>query len=127
MSDEKKKVLVIDDDQDVRDMCRIVLEGAGLRVECAADAAEGKRMAASESPDVIILDIMMEEADSGLRLAEALHRELPAVPVMLLSSIVDAGAQVFDLGSVPVARCLNKPLTAAQLVAETKALLARKP
>lgn len=117
-----KKVLVIDDDVDVHEFCRLVLEPLGFRVAGATSAAEGRKLAAAEPPDVIVLDIMMEEAESGLDLAQWLAGALPRVPVMLVSSILDAGAQVFDVSSVPAAVRLNKPLSHQVLIDNVRAL-----
>lgn len=118
----EKKVLIIDDDVDIREFCRLVLEPLGYKVAGAGSAAEGKKLASSEAPDVIVLDIMMEEAESGLHLARWLATEHPRVPVMLVSSILDAGAQVFDISSVPAAVRLNKPLSHQELIDNVRAL-----
>jgi DNA-binding response OmpR family regulator len=119
-------ILVIDDDPDIRDLCCLALEPAGYRVVCAATGAEGRKMAEAERPDIIILDIMMEEADSGLHLAHWLHESLPGVPVMLMSSIIEVGATVFDINAVPAALRINKPLPPGELVDWVRKLLARK-
>ncbi|MDD5308305.1 MAG: response regulator [Deltaproteobacteria bacterium] len=120
---EQKKILVVDDDPDLCDLYRMALEPEGFAVLSAGSAAEGQKRAVADKPDLVILDIMMEEAQSGITLAHWLAREYPQVPVMLLSSIIDAGAQVFDIGSVPAALCVNKPLTPQQLIASVKSLL----
>jgi len=122
----EKTILVIDDDSDVHELCRISLKAAGVRVVCASSAAEGKALTASERPDGVILDIMMEEADSGLHLARWLRDEHPAIPVMLMSSILDAGAEVFDIFSVPAAMRVNKPLSPKEITAQVQSMIARK-
>lgn len=124
--DSKKKILVIDDDPDILEICRIALEPAGYGVTGAPSAAEGKAAVGATAPDFVILDIMMEEADSGLQLAHWLHEQHPDLPVMLMSSILNAGAAVFDINSVPAAIRVNKPLSPKEIVAQVTDLLERK-
>lgn len=53
------KVLVIDDDGDIRDFLALVLEGAGHRVVAAADGAAGLALAGAENPDLVLMDLSM--------------------------------------------------------------------
>jgi len=121
---EGKKILVVDDDPDIQLSCRIVLEGAGYTVVSALSSADGKRMVDSELPDVLLLDIMMEDADSGLQVANWMGEHHPKIPVMVLSSIADAAGQVFDTSSLPVADMVNKPIAADELLAKVARMLA---
>ena len=125
MSNEKT-ILVVDDDSDVHELCKISLKPAGFRVVCASSVAEGKSLTESERPDGIILDIMMEEADSGLHLARWLNEEHPGIPVLLMSSILDAGAEVFDILAVPAAMRVNKPLSPKEITTQVQNMIARK-
>src|SRR2546423_11418684 len=80
-------VLVVDDDEDIRDSIQSLLELKGHRVATAADGAEGlARMRSGAPPDVVILDLMMPgmngEEFRALQLAD---RALAAVPVIVLS------------------------------------------
>jgi DNA-binding response OmpR family regulator len=119
-------ILVIDDDPDIRDLCCLALEPAGYRVVCAATGADGMKLAEEDRPDLVILDIMMEEPDTGLHLAHWLNGSLPEVPVMLMSSIIEVGATVFDINAVPAALRVNKPVPPGELVEWVRKLLARK-
>jgi DNA-binding NarL/FixJ family response regulator len=79
----------------------------------------------AERPDVMLLDIMMEAADSGLRMAEWMAEHHPTTPVMVLSSIADAAGQVFDTSALPVADIVNKPIAADDLLAKVASMVAR--
>ncbi len=123
---EKTRVLVIDDDPDIHAFCTLVLEAAGYAVTVAASAAEGRTAMAVVLPDVVILDVMMEQADAGFDVAQWFAREYPAVPVLMLSSIADAADSLFDTSSLGVADLVNKPIAPEELLAKVQRLLARR-
>ena len=120
---ETKRILVIDDDVDIREFCRIVLESAGYDVLLASGATEGLALVKSEHPDLAVLDIMMEESDSGFQLAATLGQEAAQLPIIMLSSIADAAHQVFDTTLLPVKELVNKPISAEDLLAKVAKLL----
>ncbi|NMB73611.1 MAG: response regulator [Myxococcales bacterium] len=119
------KILVIDDDADIRSACRIVLEKAGYAVREAPTAGDGRRQIEKERPDLIILDIMMEESDAGIQLARWLAEKHAGLPVIMLSSIADAAEQTFDTSTLKVAELLNKPVAPQILLESVKRLLIR--
>jgi DNA-binding response OmpR family regulator len=122
---DKQTILVIDDDPDVHDFCRMVLENAGYAVELAATGAEGRAKAAAAPPDLVILDVMMEQADAGFEAAKWFAAEHPGLPVLMLSSIADAADSLFDTSSLAVADLVNKPITPQDLLSKVERLLAR--
>lgn len=69
-----KRVLLVDDDADVREAVRVILEGAGFVVETASSAQEAMARLVGQSYDLAVLDLMMEESDSGVQVAQALRR-----------------------------------------------------
>jgi CheY-like chemotaxis protein len=121
---ERKKILVIDDDPTICMVCRTVLESGGYQVFTAATASEGLSLADSERPDLVILDIMMEEVDSGFQAARTLQARQPGLPILMLSSIAGASSQVFDTSSLPVKQLLDKPIEPALLLRKVSHLLA---
>ncbi|MBN2360824.1 MAG: response regulator transcription factor [Deltaproteobacteria bacterium] len=123
---ESKKILVVDDDPDIQKFCRTILEKEGYAVVPALSAAEGQRLAQSERPDLVVLDIMMEASDSGFHLAGWLSEQSPGLPVLMLSSIADAAGQVFDTSTLPVAELIPKPIEPKELIAKIEKLLARR-
>lgn len=83
-----KKILIVDDDPDVRLFSSSVVEDLGCVAVEAGDGEEGQRMVALENPDLIILDVMMP-LQSGIRLYRELKTD-PAfarIPVIVLSGI----------------------------------------
>lgn len=117
---DKKKILIIDDDIDFREQAKIVLETEHYQVLEAADGASGLKLIKQENPDFILLDVMMEEVDTGVKLATDIAALQPNAPVVILSSFANAAKQVFDTSAVPVKEYLQKPLKSNELLAVVK-------
>lgn len=85
---EKKRVLIIDDDPDIVDMCRLALEKADFEVHAAYDGRQGLEKAREVMPDAIILDVMMPEKD-GFKACEELRQDpkIADIPVLMLTSV----------------------------------------
>lgn len=115
-----KKILAIDDDHDMLDFCRLVLESAGYSVFTADNAKDGFVLAESAAPDLALLDIMMEDVDSGFRIATQLDRKKP---ILMLSAIAGGADQLFDTSSLPVSDLAQKPLSPDDLLREVERLL----
>jgi CheY-like chemotaxis protein len=129
----KKKILVVDDDMDILEQISSVLTAAGYEVT----EAEG-RVAAEETilklkPDLAILDLMMEEKDSGFVLSHQLKKLYPNMPVILLTAVTGATGLSFvtqnsDSQSwVKVDKIMDKPVRPEQLKAEVQRLLHEEP
>lgn len=123
---DQSKILVIDDDFDIRDTFRMVLEAQGYLVASAASGAEGREAMTRDPADLIILDVMMEDADAGFVTAQWLKEHFKGVPVILLSSIADAADEVFDTSSLSVKAVINKPIPPATLIQTVAKLLAAR-
>lgn len=113
---EKRKILIIDDDIDFRETAKVVLESVGFEVLEAGDGKDGLEKAKQEDVCFILLDVMMEEVDSGVQLANKIAEAKPDIPVVILSSFADAARQTFDVTKVPVKEYLQKPLKSDQLL-----------
>jgi len=85
-----KKVLLVDDDTDFLEMHTAVLQHRGYEVIPAQSAKEGMAKLDEMKPDIVILDVMMEQFDSGFKASEKIKQKYKDLPVMLLTSI---GAQ----------------------------------
>ncbi|MFC1666766.1 response regulator [Candidatus Omnitrophota bacterium] len=84
--EEQKKILVIDDEEDIQKLLRIRLQQENFKVVLAGDGDIGVKTAEQETPDLIILDIMMPKMDGYSCLKEI--RNLPKVknvPILMLS------------------------------------------
>ncbi len=126
MKNGKFVILCVDDDQDLLDSMRIILESRGYAVETASSAQEGLRLFKSVQPDLLIVDLMMEEVDSGATLVRdlrALGVKLP--PIYMLSSVGDGLSQNIDFSELGLTGVLQKPINpdslARTLAAQLKA------
>jgi two-component system, OmpR family, KDP operon response regulator KdpE len=123
-SDERRRVLIIDDDHRMRRLLRLNLEGAGYRTIVAEDGAAGLEIAELEPPDLVLLDVMMPGMD-GFACLQRL-REFSQVPVILLTAKGEEADKVhgLDLGADDY---LTKPFGPAELLARVRAALRRQP
>jgi DNA-binding response OmpR family regulator len=119
------KILIVDDDPDMVEASRIVLERDGYSVEHASNVDEGLKRLAEVKPDLLILDVMMEEPDDGLRFARQVRRLGNKLPILMLTSVNRAlGIQIGkDDEMVPVDEFVEKPVNPADLSTKVKALL----
>jgi PAS domain S-box-containing protein len=115
------RVLVADDNADMREYLTRLLSTAGYRVYPVANGAEALEAARAEVPDLIVSDVMMPELD-GLALVAALRQEprTVAVPVLLLSARAGQEASIEGLQS-GADDYLVKPFAAAELLARVRA------
>jgi len=122
------KVLVIDDEAPIRLLCRVNLEAEGMEVLEAADGPTGLQMAKEESPDVILLDVMMPGLD-GWRVAEQLllERSTSGIPIIFLTARAEFRdrARGLDIGGVDYVTKPFNPLELAPLVRELLARIER--
>jgi len=117
------KILLVDDDPHIRDVVRFALGRDGFAVVEAEDGRQGLALAESETPDLIILDVMMPEMD-GTELCRRLRQSSSRVPIIFLSSRDDEIDRILGLemgGDDYVA----KPFSPRELVARVKAVLRR--
>lgn len=121
------KILIVDDDPDMVEAGRIVLEREGYSVESAPNFESGLAKLDEFEPDLLILDVMMEEADDGLRFARRARREGKTLPIIILTSVNRAmGIQIGkDDEMVPVDEFLEKPVDPATLIEKVRMLLAK--
>jgi len=122
------KVLVVDDDPDVVEACRLFLERNGHQVTGACNRQEGMKAVQEQKPDLLILDVMMEQPDDGLAMAQELRRAGCRMPIVMLTSISRVTGLEYgqDDDLVPVDVFLEKPVDPRTLAAKVEALLARK-
>jgi two-component system, OmpR family, response regulator len=119
------KILIVDDDPDMVEAGRMVLEREGYSVESASSLDEGLARLDEVGPDLLILDVMMEEPDDGLRFARKVRRDGNTLPILMLTSVNRAmGLQIGkDDEMVPVDDFAEKPIDPATLVEKVKWLL----
>ncbi|MDQ1909198.1 response regulator transcription factor [Paenibacillus sp. GD4] len=116
------KVLLIEDDQSVVDLISIYLSEEQFLVFSAADGQQGKRLFQELQPDVVILDIMLPDAN-GIDLCKE-FRLVSEVPIMIVSAKNEVSERVNAL-MVGADDYLCKPFSMRELAARTTALLRR--
>lgn len=94
-----KRILVVDDDQDIVDSITIMLESQGYEVVAAQSGEEGMRLVEEKRPDLILLDIMMEKLTTGLHIGYDLrkHPDYKSIPIIIISGIGEATG--FDIAT----------------------------
>ena len=110
MKDGKYVIQYVEDDADYRDSMRTVLEANGYHVIEAASGEEGLRQFKAEQPDLIILDLMMEEVDTGTTIVRDLKMAGCTVPIIITSSAGDALHMATDYSDLGLAGVLQKPV-----------------
>ena len=110
MKDGKYVIQYVEDDADYRDSIRTVLEAGGYHVIDAASGEEGLRQFKTEQPDLIIVDLMMEEVDTGTAMVRDLKMAGCTVPIIITSSAGDALHMTTDYTELGLAGVLQKPV-----------------
>ncbi|MBS0966425.1 response regulator transcription factor [Acetobacter okinawensis] len=118
------RVLLIEDDQTVRNFVAKGLAEAGHLVEQAADGRQGLSLACQDKFDVIILDRMLPGGVEGLHILETLRREGNMTPVLLLSALADVDEKVAGL-KAGGDDYVSKPFSFSELQARLEALVRR--
>jgi CheY-like chemotaxis protein len=126
MRDNKHVILCVDDDPDFRESLKIMLESNGYIVEEAASAEEALRRIGSVQPDLILLDLMMEEIDSGTNFVKELKLRGNKPPIFMLSSAGDAFSGITSYSDLGLDGMLQKPIQPSKLLSTLKEKL-KKP
>jgi len=123
MSTEKKTILCIDDDKDFLFSLRVILEKNGYTVEEAASAEEGLKRFKAVSPALVIVDMMMEEIDSGRNFVKEVRNDNKGIPIFLFSSVGDQLSQTTNYMELGFNGVLQKPVDPKALLATIKSKL----
>ena len=118
------RVLVIDDNPEVREFVRTILEAAGYAVDLAADGELGIALQRARPADVVITDIFMPNQD-GLETVAQLRREFPRGKVIAMSGGGERvkGRYLATAAEIGAHRLLAKPFDADELLRAVRELL----
>ncbi len=120
-------VLLIDDDVDLVEMNKIVLESEGFAVKVAYDGTEARELLKRGSPDVAVFDVMMETDTAGFELARDTHQQYPELPIIMLSGIHQEKNLNYrfepDETWLPILKFMDKPINPVDLVIQIKTIL----
>ncbi|MCF7957411.1 MAG: response regulator [Phycisphaerae bacterium] len=123
-------ILLIDDDVDLMEMNKIVLENAGYDILVAYTAREARDVLKQKVPDIAVVDVMMETDTAGFELAREVHEQYPSLPMIMLSGIHKEKHLSFrfepDDTWLPIIKFMDKPINPVNLASEIKAILAEK-
>lgn len=121
------KILIVDDDTDFVSAVELVLTSSGYETVVAASRQEGMEKFESEKPDLILLDVMMDEPDDGFVMAQSLKKKSKETPILMLTSVGQVTGMDFDKDSemVPVDDFEQKPIMPKQLLKKVKQLLGK--
>lgn len=117
-------IAVIDDDLDIREASELVLTSKGHKVITATNPKDGYNLIKNNKPDLIILDVMMDEPDDGFFLAQKLRRDKITTPIIMYTSVSKAIGMDFGAGElVPVDEFVEKPITPEVLIQKVEKFL----
>jgi CheY-like chemotaxis protein len=128
----KPLVLLVDDDGDFLYQQQVQLEAAGFEVVTAVGDAQAKKALATRRPDLAVIDVMMDNPDSGFVLCYHIRKQDPTLPLILVTSVIAETGLDFDLSGprdrswIRADALLAKPVRFEQLKGEIDRLLARR-
>ena len=123
MKNGKHVILCVDDDQDFLDSMRTIIEGAGYAMETASDAEQGVKKYKEVKPDIMLVDLMMEEIDSGVNFVRDIRALGAKLPIFMLSSVGDNLNRSADYSQLGLSGVLQKPINPKLLISTLGAKL----
>ena len=120
MAKNRFKILIVEDDSNIRTFVRTMLEAEGYQVLCAADCATGLSMFSSHCPDLVILDLGLPDQDGANFITFA--RRTSQAPILVLSARTtdDDKVAALDMGANDY---VTKPFSTAELLARVRSAL----
>jgi DNA-binding response OmpR family regulator len=117
-------IAVIDDDPDIIEASTLVLNAKGYEVITASNPKDGYEIVKKRNPDLIILDVMMDEPDDGFFLAQKFRKENIKTPILMYTSVSKTVGMDFGKSDmVPVDDFVEKPITPELLINKVESLL----
>ncbi len=98
-SNTNKTILIVDDDIDYLFQLKIQIEKFGFSVVVAESQKEAENLLASVKPDLAILDLMMENDDSGFILCYKMKRKYPDVPIIIATAVAAETGMTFGIST----------------------------
>jgi CheY-like chemotaxis protein len=125
-------ILIVEDDADIAEAMRIILEGGGYEIAWSADTDAAWKQLEARRPDLIILDVMMRTPDEGFQLAYKLKNDPQYVniPILVVTSVTQKTGFKFSPKSdgdfLPIEGFIEKPVQPQQLLDIISQLLPAK-
>jgi len=123
---DKKRILIVDDEEDILDVLRFRLEANNYEVLSASDGQEGLNKAKSEKPDLIILDLMLPKLD-GYKVCRMLKfdESYKSIPIIIFTARAQKKDEEFDM-EMGADAYIAKPFEPAILLGKMEELLEKK-
>ncbi len=124
-----KKILLVDDDYDVREYMRVILETKNYKTLQAENIRDAESILNNENIDLIILDVMMEKDSDGFTFAQKIKSDdkYKSIPIIMVTSVNEKTGFKFDKDSdgafLPVDAFIEKPVNAEKILAEIDKLI----
>ncbi len=128
----KARILLVDDDPDFLEMHRAVLENHGFQVLTASSGREGLDRVRAELPDLIILDLMMEQHDSGFSFSREIKLDplFKRIPILMVTAVAEVTGYRFTSDEdgywMKTDGFLDKPVAPDVLIGKVEQLLAAR-
>jgi len=132
MAEDRQTVIIIDDDPDLVEATRVILEGAGYAVASALNGPDGLARVRGGGIDCILLDVMMAKDTEGFHIAQELKGDeaTAGIPIIMLTSISQKTGFEFspeiDEDYMPVEAFLEKPVDPDRLLEAIAGVLGKK-
>jgi DNA-binding response OmpR family regulator len=126
MQEGKYVILCVDDDPDIRYTLQIVLEKNGYKYVEASSCEEGLHIYKQTKPDLVIVDLMMEEVDAGTNFVKELQAIGNKAPIYMLSSVGDSLNISTDFSELGLTGVFQKPINNNTLLSILKTKLKAK-
>lgn len=129
MTDNKKRVLVVDDDPDFLFQQKLQFENAGFDVIAAESATQARTILGEEKFDLAVIDLMMEETDAGFALSREIKQKNASIPVIMVTAVASETGLEFDAATseerswIKADAILEKPVRFEQLMREINRLM----
>ena len=124
------RILIVDDDADITEVMKIVLENKKYSVDTASDSKDALNHLESQKPDLIILDVMMSTKSEGFDFSRDLKKnpKYRDIPILMLTAVkektgIDFKPEAGDETWLPVDEFLDKPVKPEQLIEKVESLL----
>lgn len=112
-----KKILIVDDDQDILETMQALLENEGFHIKSADNVEDGIKMIKEYDPGVILLDVMFPEKKTlGFEAAATIKKKYPQLPVFVITAINREYAFNFAKEDISADEFFNKPIDYDRLV-----------
>ncbi len=117
-------IAIIDDDPDILDASSLVLKSKGYDVVTATNPKDAYKIVKEKKPDLIILDVMMDEPDDGFYLAQKFRKDGISTPILMYTSVSKTIGLDFGKNEmVPVDDFVEKPISPEELLTKVSSLL----